>query len=412
MIELTAGPWGNGGVCACRQADGPVVLVSGAIPGERVLAQVTRRTRSYWLARVAAVLEPSPDRVEPAWPEGAALGAADWLHLAPAAARAAKGEVAVGLLRHALGSDADGAGPGVGAGVGARGLGDGADPPLGVPLEVEALGDGAALGWRTKSELAVDDAGRAGMFQTGSHRFEALAAMPLATPEIQALGLFDRSWPAGARLTALAPSAGPAFWVFGGARTSRRRREAVTAAGRTHHYELDARGFWQIHRLGPQTLAEAVLAVLQPAPGQVVWDLYAGAGLFTLPLAAAGARVAAVEGSRQAAKDLRANARRSGLELLGVETQAVAKALRAGLPGPGPDAALLDPPRAGAGRAVIEAVAAARPARVAYLACEPAALARDLRLLAAGGYALTALRAFDLFPGTHHIEILALAERA
>ncbi|MDR2378237.1 MAG: hypothetical protein LBD70_02245 [Bifidobacteriaceae bacterium] len=398
MIELTAGPWGNGGICACRQVDGPVVLVSGAVPGERVAAEVTGRARSYWRARVVEVLEPSPDRVEPVWPEGLAVGAADWLHLAPQAARVAKADIVAGLLGRALGR------------------------PVG--LAVEPVGGGLVLGWRAKIELAVDDQGRAGMFEAGSRRHRPLESMPLAVPAIGRLGLFDRRWPPGSRLTAVAPSLGEAFCLPDAAVSARRRREVVAAGGREHFYELAADGFWQAHWAAPRTLVEAVLAALEPAAGQVIWDLYAGAGLFTLPLAAAGARVSAVEGSRRAVADLRANVGRAGLELDRAQAAGVGAALRAAKGSAmgsakgtakgwdKPDAVLLDPPRAGAGRAVMAAVVAAAPARVAYLACEPAALARDLAALTAGGYGLVQLRAFDLFPGTHHVEVLAVAERA
>jgi tRNA/tmRNA/rRNA uracil-C5-methylase (TrmA/RlmC/RlmD family) len=385
MIELVAGPWGNGGICACRRDDGPVVLLSGALPGERVVAEVTTTAKSFWRARVDQVLEPSPDRVPPPWPQGLELGAADWLHVAPKAARAAKADVVLGLLEHATG--------------------------LRPSLGVAPLGGGGPLGWRTKVELAVSEAGRAGMVRVGTHQFEPLVAMPLAVDAISELGLFDRRWPPGSRLTAVAPSAGRAFWLDDAARQGRRRREVVRVAGRAYHYELDALGFWQIHRAAPEALAEAVLTALRPQAGDAIWDLYAGAGLFTLPLAAAGARVSAVEGSRRAVADLRANIKRAGLELARADSASVARALRGPLGRTRPGAVLLDPPRSGAGRAVMSAVAAARPSRIAYLSCEPAALARDLAALTEAGYQLTGLKGFDLFPGTHHVEILALVER-
>ncbi|MDR1635424.1 MAG: hypothetical protein LBS27_11025, partial [Bifidobacteriaceae bacterium] len=383
-LELTAGPWGNGGICACRQPDGPVVLLSGAIPGERVVAEVTAKQRSFWRAQTIEVLEPSADRVPPPWAEGLALGAADWLYLASEAARRAKAEVVSGLLRHATGEQ--------------------------LQLVVEPLGDGGPLGWRTRIELSVDGEGRAGMFAAGSQRFRPLQAMPLAVPAIEELGLFDRRWPAGSRLTAVAPSAGRAFYWSDAVRGVPRRREIVRAAGLEHRYELAGGGFWQAHRLAPKVLVEAVTRALRPGPGQSVWDLYAGAGLFTLPLAAAGARVSAVEGSRQAVRDLLGNIRRPGLELDRALAMSVAKALRTDLLGIRPTAVLLDPPRSGAGRAVIEAVALRGPDRVAYLSCDPAALARDLAILLAKGHRLVELRAFDLFPGTHHVEVLAVTE--
>jgi tRNA/tmRNA/rRNA uracil-C5-methylase (TrmA/RlmC/RlmD family) len=385
-LELSAGPWGNGGVCASRLEGAPVVLVAGAIPGERVAVEVTERRPRYWRGRVVEVLEASPSRVAPPWPEGAALGAADLGHVAPEAARAAKAEVAAGLLRHLAGCQA--------------------------ALAVAPVGDGAQLGWRTKIELAVDAQGRAGMRPARSHQVQPLAQMPLAVGAIGQLGIFQRRWPPGARLAAVAASDGEAFCLVDGQPADQRRFERVVAGGREHRFELAGDGFWQLHRQAPALLAEVVLAALADPAGARVWDLYAGAGLFALPLAAAGAQVTAVERDAQAVADLRANAWAAGLRLGGAHRAAVAAALRRGIGGGRPDAVVLDPPRAGAGLEVARLVAAARPVRVVYVSCEPAALARDLAEFQRGGYQLAGLRGFDLFPGTHHTELVAVLDRA
>jgi tRNA/tmRNA/rRNA uracil-C5-methylase (TrmA/RlmC/RlmD family) len=210
----------------------------------------------------------------------------------------------------------------------------------------------------------------------------------------------------------VAPSAGQAFCLVNGAPKSQRRSERVRLEGRTHIYDLAGDGFWQLHREAPRVLAEAVLDALPQPGGARVWDLYAGAGLFTLPLAAAGAQVTAVEGDRRAAADLRANAARAGLRLGGAHTADVRAALRRGIGGGRPDAIVVDPPRSGVGQDVARLLAAAGPYRIVYVACEPAALARDLAELQRGGYSLTSLRGFDLFPGTHHVELLAVLDRA
>jgi tRNA/tmRNA/rRNA uracil-C5-methylase (TrmA/RlmC/RlmD family) len=394
---------------------------------------------------VEHVLEPSAERVAPPWPAGAALGATDMGHVRPAAARTAKGDVAAELLRH-LG--------GVKRPFAVRAVG-GEDSPAGT------------LGWRTKIELAVDSTGRAGMRRARSHEVTPLESMPLAVDAIADLGLFQRHWAPGSTVTAVAPSASEALWLVDGRPAEAIRREIVTVAGEDFAYELPAAAFWQLHRAAPALLAELVLnAALGWArgesrdahlvgsvgrargaadggrghsaqlPGEAageadwargdsdgtvpwgkldgarVWDLYAGAGLFTLPLAAAGAQVTAVEGERRAVGALRANARDAGLRLGGAHAADVAAALRRGLGGGRPDVVVLDPPRAGAGVGVVQAVAAAAPERIVYVACEPAALARDLGALLRDGYELTALDAFDLFPGTHHVELVAVADRS
>jgi tRNA/tmRNA/rRNA uracil-C5-methylase (TrmA/RlmC/RlmD family) len=371
-----------------RPDDAPVVLVSHTLPGETVLAEVTERRKNYWRAMAVEVLEASADRVALPWAEAGpfGVGGMDMGHVAPAAARLAKAEVVAGQVAH----------------LGGVSVPDG--------FVVEPVGDGAVLGWRTSVDLTADGAGRLGMFGARSGVVVPLATMPLAVPAIGALDLFGRVWPAGARVRAVAPSAGgaKAFWLVKGV-DSGVRAEAVGE----WRYRVDAWGFWQEHRLAPQTLVEAVLAAARAvaAPGAVVWDLYAGAGLFTLPLADAIGQagvVVAVEGGRQAALDLAANA--ASRPQVKARRGDVGGWLAKGL-ARRPDMVVLDPPRKGAGRAVMEALGAAGPKRMVYVACEPSALGRDIGLARAAGYRLSGLRAFDLFPGTHHVECVAVLDK-
>jgi tRNA/tmRNA/rRNA uracil-C5-methylase (TrmA/RlmC/RlmD family) len=175
-------------------------------------------------------------------------------------------------------------------------------------------------------------------------------------------------------------------------------------------------GFWQVHPGAARTLLDAVLAATAPQPGESAWDLYCGVGLFAAGLAARvgpAGEVLAVEGDARAAGDARRNLH--DLPQVRIEHAPVDRALRghAGTPAPGGapmarcDIVVLDPPRTGAGRAVMEASWRAAPRVVAYVACDPASLARDVATAAGPGYRLAALRAFDLFPMTHHVECLA-----
>jgi tRNA/tmRNA/rRNA uracil-C5-methylase (TrmA/RlmC/RlmD family) len=184
----------------------------------------------------------------------------------------------------------------------------------------------------------------------------------------------------------------------------------IAGAAATHQvrgvpFDVAADGFWQVHPGAPEALVDTVLAHLAPQPGESVLDLYAGVGLFARFLAdAVGATgsVTVVEGDRAACAFAEANV--PGAAVL---TGDVAEVL-AGLPARPVDLVVLDPPREGARRTVVEAVAARRPRAVAYVACDPAALARDVAIFAEHGYALERLRAFDLFPMTHHVECVAL----
>ena len=166
-------------------------------------------------------------------------------------------------------------------------------------------------------------------------------------------------------------------------------------------------GFWQVHPGAPETLVSAVLEALGPRPGESVLDLYAGVGLFARFLADAVApgAVTLVEGEEAACQHAQHNV--PAADVLVGEVGAVLAAL----PPEPVDLVVLDPPRVGAKRAVVEEIAGRAPRAVAYVACDPAALARDVAIFAEHGYALTSLRAFDLFPMTHHVECVALLER-
>jgi tRNA/tmRNA/rRNA uracil-C5-methylase (TrmA/RlmC/RlmD family) len=180
-----------------------------------------------------------------------------------------------------------------------------------------------------------------------------------------------------------------------------------------HDFEVNAGGFWQVHPGAALALVGAILSGLRPQPGDVVLDLYAGAGLFAVLLgeAVGGAgRVVAVEGSHQAAADARNNLRSAGAVRVDVwhDRVSVATIARLHAAGVGPDLVVLDPPRAGAGTDVIRAILATEPRAVGYVSCDPATLARDVRAAGDAGWRLAELRAFDAFPMTHHVECVAI----
>ncbi|KMM44633.1 SAM-dependent methyltransferase, partial [Cellulomonas sp. A375-1] len=286
------------------------------------------------------------------------------------------------------------------------------------------------LAWRTRIDLVTDAQGRAGMRGHRSHDVTALEGMPLAVEDIAELDLFSRRWPVGARLEAVAPVGGdrPLVLVDGvpfdlarrrpdtrpNARTS--VREVVVADGVERSYRVAAAGFWQVHREAPATLVSAVLRGIGDVAGATVLDLYSGSGLFTAALADAvgpSGEVVSVEGDARAVRDARRNLHdRTNVELhagdvarvLSGEQDASSDVVHA-------DVVVLDPPRAGAGRRVLEAVSSLRPERLVYVACDPAALGRDVALLASAGYELVEVDGYDLFPMTHHVEAVATFAR-
>jgi tRNA/tmRNA/rRNA uracil-C5-methylase (TrmA/RlmC/RlmD family) len=396
-LELEVGPVAPGGHCVARY-EGRVVFVRHALPGERVLARVTEdRGGSFCRADAVRVLDPSPDRVDAPCPHAGPgrCGGCDWQHAGADAQRALKAAV----IREQLTRLAR--------------LPD-------VPVTVEAL-PGGLLGWRSRVRFAVDASGRTGLRRHRSHELERVGHCPLGTVGVTDAGAGQRAWPPGDEIEVVASGCGGTTLLrvaagdedpraaTGGAVLSGPPRVRERAGGR--EWELAAGGFWQVHPAAADALAACVLDLLAPAPGETALDLYAGAGLFAGLLAEAvgpAGRVVAVESDAQAAADARANL--AGTAAAGQVRQArVTGGLLGGL-GVAPDVVVLDPPRAGAGAEVLSALLALHPRAVAYVSCEPAALARDLRVALDAGWRLTGLRAFDCFPMTQHVETVARLE--
>jgi tRNA/tmRNA/rRNA uracil-C5-methylase (TrmA/RlmC/RlmD family) len=390
LIELDVGAVAHGGFCVARH-QGRVVFVRHALPGERVLAVVTDSGHdAYWRADAVRVLRPSPDRVPAPCPVArpGGCGGCDWQHASPRRQLRLKADVVrEQLLRIAK---------------------------LDVDVVVEPL-PGGSLGWRTRVQLAVGPDGRAGLRAHREQRVVPIEDCPITVPGVLP-PVLARRWTAGTtvevtvdddaavHVTELAGS--------GHARHTRARAAedgAVVrrAAGRV--WRLPAGAFWQVHRAAAETFAAAVRDFAAAPSGGMAWDLYGGVGLFAAVLAeqvGPDGSVVVVESSRAAAAGM-ANLR----DLPNVRWLAGrVERILPQLPGQ-PDVVVLDPPRRGAGRAVAQAVARRSPARIVHVACDPAALARDVAAYAEHGYRLGALRAFDAFPMTHHVEVVAMLVR-
>ncbi|HSV65407.1 MAG TPA: class I SAM-dependent RNA methyltransferase [Mycobacteriales bacterium] len=406
-VELAVGPVAHGGHCVARPVGDPggrVVFVRHALPGERVLGLVTEDTGgSYCRADAIRVLAASPDRVPPpcAHAGPGRCGGCDFQHASGPAQRALK----TAVLREAL----------------ARLGGLPADvlASRSLAVEVEEL-PGGLLGWRTRARFAATQDGWLGLRRHRSHDVEPLDHCPLTTDEVRAAGVLGRRWPGAGTVEVVAAPSGLAVLETPRAAHARPRRTGPAvlvehAAGRD--WQVSATGFWQVHPAAADVLAGCVRSMLRPVPGERALDLYAGAGLFAGVLATAvgeAGRVLAVEADPVAVRDATANLAR--YPCASVRHARVTPRLLAGLAGQDgldlrPDLVVLDPPRAGAGQQVMAAVCGLGARAVVYVACDPAALARDLRRAAEHGYQLAGLRAFDLFPMTHHLEAVALLER-
>ena len=394
-LRARVGAVAHGGHCVAR-VEGRVLFVRHALPGELVTALVTEdKGGSFCRADAVEVHEPSPDRVSPACPVAhpGGCGGCDWQHASWPAQRALKAAVVAEQLARLAGVTWD--------------------------VEVEEL-PGGPLRWRTRTRLAVDRSGHAGFRAHRSHRVIPVEDCPITVPDALP-DLLATRWRPGDEL-AVTSDADHRLHVIettpsrpGPRRTPPRSRRVAgsgqaveRAAGRT--WRVSADGFWQVHPAAADTFAAVVAQWAAAPPGALVWDLYCGVGLFAAVLAeqvGVTGTVLAVESSARAVKEGEANL----VDLPQVRFRAgrVEQVVAAEeFAGHRPEVVVLDPPRKGAGRAVVEAVASREPDRVVYVACDPAALARDVATFAEHGYRLTALRAFDAFPMTHHVECVAL----
>jgi tRNA/tmRNA/rRNA uracil-C5-methylase (TrmA/RlmC/RlmD family) len=287
---------------------------------------------------------------------------------------------------------------------------------LHVDVVVEPLpGDVEGTRWRTRTEFAIDATGAAGLHPHHSHEVIPVNDCLISTERVIDTGALDRRWSKATTVDVVDASAEPRAVIVPlpqGDSTVPHVTERVDTGEWAAEFRLSARGFWQVHPGAAATYVAHLLRELAPMPGERAMDLYAGVGLFALALADAvgptGA-VLAVESDARAIRDAKSNLRhRPEIELRRGKVDRVLKPLvRQGIR---TDLVVLDPPRTGAGKSVIKDVAALGPRAIAYVACDPAALARDVAYARDAGYGIRTLRAFDAFPQTHHIECIAILE--
>lgn len=365
LERVEIGPVAHGGHFVARH-EGRVVFVRHALTGEQVDVRVTEVNRRFARGDAVAVHRPSAHRVVPPCPIAGRCGGCDFQHVEPAYARELKRRVVAELLGHLAGYEFTG--------------------------EVEEV-QPSPLGWRRRMRYTLDASGRPGL---RAYRSSEVVPLPdggcrIAAPEI-ADPPPDPSR-AGGQLLGVATADGAAWPPA----------DIVTERVGELSFRVAADGFWQAHAAAPSVLVGRVLDGLRPKAGEVALDLYCGVGLFAAALVGAGASVWGVEGDRRAVELATQNV--PGARFLAGDV-----ARRIGRLPERADLVVLDPPRTGAGADVIEAVARRPPRAIAYVACDPAALGRDLRTAGELGYRPSSVTAHDLFPMTHHVECVAILE--
>jgi 23S rRNA (uracil1939-C5)-methyltransferase len=368
--------------------DGRVVFAPFVLPGERIRARAEQEKPGLVRARMLEVLEAASERVAAPCPVFGRCGGCHYQHAAYEYQLAVKQSILAEELRR-LGK---------------------VEPPA----EIGVIA-AEPFGYRNRVQLSVEET-RIGFRESRSHKLCAVGECPVASPKINAaIGALnrmarDRRWPRFLRgIELFTDERQVQINVLETGRPVARRFfewcaaeiEGVVEGALDYRSEFRVSGdsFFQVNRFLLDKLAGAAL---ENAEGEMAADLYAGVGLFALPMARKFREVAAVDGGASAVRDLEFNAQRAGLGNITAKRQTAEEYL-AGLESP-PDLVVLDPPRAGLGKAVVKRLGELRPRQVVIVACDPATLARDLAGLVAAGYRIERMAMVDLFPQTYHLE--------
>lgn len=417
VIELTLDAIAHGGEAIGRHA-GKAVFVPYAIPGERVRVEIVEEKERWARARLMEVLQPSTDRVDPPCPYFGQdrCGGCQWQHIAYERQAELKQEIVADQLRR---------------------LGRLAQPPV---ADILALGDPDApegssaylsYGYLNQIDFVVDREGRVSLRRANGRDLIAVDTCLLANDRLDQLETaLDVAWSEleGVKVRA-SDNTDDALVLFQSSAEDQPELEIdlpAAVAVRTAkgvqpligepflfeevkglRYRISATSYFPANTTGAAALVDTVLAYANVKPGDVVLDGYCGVGLFSMPLADAGAHVVGLESSPGACEDFAANAgERENLELHEGAVEEILPALAAAEQRV--DVVVLDPPRAGAGPDVLADLVALGPRRIVYVASDPASLARDGVHLTLHGYQLVEAQPIDLFPQTCRVETVAL----
>ncbi|HEU5238389.1 MAG TPA: class I SAM-dependent RNA methyltransferase [Pyrinomonadaceae bacterium] len=369
-------------------ADGRTIFVALSAPGDRLRVKIERVKANVAFASIREIVEPSNTRIEPPCPYFGRCGGCDFQQMDYQAQLAAKVDIIKDCLRR---------------------IGRIEEIP-----EFQIVAAPNQWHYRSRAQWQYDSAQRRlGYFESGSRRVCDVADCAVLVPALQnELGRLRERMTAGAvaddvrHLRAIAGDHAVSIVDDKGRNPTAREGAAVTVsrtiAGET--YELDAENFFQANA---DLLPQLIDAALDDNTGETAIELYCGVGLFTLPLARRFETVIGVEGDNFASQFAQRNVRNANVSNVRIENEDVGNWLAWNQRHPEArplDFLLLDPPRTGAESRVVAGINRLRPKKISYVSCDPATLARDLKKMIAGGYAIETIKAFDMFPQTHHVE--------
>ncbi len=379
--EVTIDSLAAGGDGVGRLTDGRVVFVPFTVPGDRVRIEIVEARPRFLRGRVDALLEASPQRVEPVCAVFGTCGGCSWQHVDYPAQVEAKRKILHDTLTR------------VGK--------------LSLPPEIEMLPSPAPYGYRSRARVLVDPL-HVGYRERRSHELCPTTQCPILVTDL------ERKF---SELAAKPPTPAGEWELAQGdgeTRATPLTKEFESGASLTlrvgaDEIDISPGVFAQANQLLLEPLAREVHAAA--GSGEIAFEFYAGAGFLTLGLARQFETLHAVEASRRAVRDLRHNLERAGIENVRIAGVRAEFALASRRMRKRPDVIILDPPRTGLAKGLAESLAQSGAKRVVYLSCDPATLARDLAFFAAARYRATRVQGFDLFPQTHHLEALVVMDR-
>lgn len=374
-VSVEIGPIAHGGHCVARH-EGQVIFVRHAIPSERVLVEITEKTSKFLRGNAVEILESSPYRVQPlcTYARWDGCGGCDFQHIKLEYQRELKTQIIKEQFQRI------------------------AKKEISCPIEAVEPADG--LHWRTRMDFTVSENRKLALFKARSHDVIEIDSCAIADSRMNISEINAQKLPRGSKVDVAISRSGKQSIAI-----ENRENFELIDEGIDQILSISPQSFWQSHISAPRTLIDAVADFSDIQAGDHVFDLYGGVGLFTsdaVKRVGVAGRVTLIELDGQAITDAHRNfAEYDTVEIVENSVdRALKKYARA-------DVIILDPPRSGAGKNVVEQIVKLTPRVITYVSCDPASLARDCAYFEERGYRMAAIRAFDLFPMTQHMECVA-----
>ena len=374
-VSVEIGPIAHGGHCVARH-EGQVIFVRHAIPGERVLVEITEKTSKFLRGNAVEILESSPYRVQPlcTYARWDGCGGCDFQHIKLEYQRELKTQIIKEQFQRIAKKD------------------------ISCPIEAVEPADG--LHWRTRMDFTVSENRKLALFKARSHDVIEIDSCAIADSRMNISEINAQKLPRGSKVDVAISRSGKQSIAI-----ENRENFELIDEGIDQVLSVSPQSFWQSHISAPRTLVDAVANFSDIQAGDHVFDLYGGVGLFTsdaVKRVGVAGRVTLIELDAQAITDAHRNF--AEFETVEIVENSVDRALKKYARA---DVIILDPPRSGAGKNVVEQIVKLTPRVITYVSCDPASLARDCAYFEERGYRMAAIRAFDLFPMTQHMECVA-----